>query len=184
MRVLPAVVATLLLAAPAHAAPQVGLGGRLAGAVTDHPQPPDVPTQHELTGTGTTNLGPTQVHGTLQGTGFVEWGTCSGALTLTTRQGTLTLRVSSARIGSFSECPTRLSWRISRSTGSLSGSTGSGTMLLTTKGSAFRLVFDGPGTASPPGLPATGLPTGVPAGAVLLLLSAGGLRRRAASRER
>jgi LPXTG-motif cell wall-anchored protein len=157
----------------------VGLAGQLTGAVTDQPRVPDVPTEHDLSGSGRTNLGRTTVHGAVSGTGFIAQGTCSGKLRLEAPGGTLTLKVGSARIGSFQECPTALTWRVTSSSGALAGSTGSGTMRLTLGKGHFRLRFDGPGTPAPT-LPSTG---GAPwlawVGAVSLVAAAGARRLRA-----
>jgi LPXTG-motif cell wall-anchored protein len=181
VRLLPAVAALVLVVAPsAHASPRVGLSGQLTGAVMDQPQVPDVPTEHDLSGRGSTNLGPTVVHGAVSGTGNIAQGTCSGRLELEAPGGTLTLKVGSAPLGPFQECPTALTWRVTASTGALAGSAGRGTMRLITGNGHFRLRFDGPGTP-PPALPSTGAATWAAwAGLAALLAGAGARRLRGA----
>jgi hypothetical protein len=162
---------------PADASTRLGLAGVVSGAVSvsKSSQPPvsDSPAFHHLEGKGRTNLGMTSLSGDVHGTGFVQFGQCGGALTLSSPSGTVTLRVSSARIGGFSECPRRLTWRVTRATGGLAGSEGSGTMQLVLSARIFRLVFDGPGTRVPPPLGATGGSTGLPT--LALCLTAAGL---------
>lgn len=140
-------VLVLLLVGSADAAGPVGLSGTLTGVVRDEPASPDVPVTHDVNGSGQTNLGPTTVTGSVTGTGFVQFGECYGSLRLRSARGTLTLHVSSARIGGFTDCPTLLRWRIAASSGALAGSLGTGTLHLTRTHGRFRLVFDGPGTA-------------------------------------
>jgi hypothetical protein len=178
MRRLSALIVLLALGVgqPLHAAARLGLSGRLAGVVHDQPAIPDVPVTHEVSGRGTTNLGPTTVAGSFAGTGNIARGQCSGTLTLSSDRGTLTLKLSSVKIASFSECPVPLAWRITQGTGALVGTQGSGTMHLSRRAARFTLVFDGPATAPPP-LPSTG-PNGNLAalGLVLLLTATAGWR--------
>lgn len=169
-----AALLTLLAAAPADAAQQVGVKGRVTGVVTDVTGPPDTPVRHDLTGTGSTNLGATSLRGSVTGTGFIPSGACSGRLVLTTRRGTLTLRVSSARIGGFTDCPVLLSWTVVSGTKGYAGSRGSGSMHLTRAARTFRLDFDGP--AAVPRLATTGSSPVLPLAALLLVVAAARLR--------
>lgn len=153
----------------------VTLSGQIGGTWTLRGQVPDAGGAYQLSGNGTlAPLGPVRVAGSLQSPGLIAQGRTTGALTLTSAQGTLTLALSGpSQAGDSSQAggsppPSSLTYSVTGGTGAYAGEHGTGTarLVMTPErrptpvpgrptpqfiiAAMFTLTFGGPGGGATP----------------------------------
>jgi type 1 fimbria pilin len=115
------------------------------GTVSGHYRPvtatPDTGADYQVAAHGRTSLGATKAKGHVRGPGNIQQGRCTGRLTLTTSDGTLTVRLRSVKtFDAFASCQSgfAFAWRSVDGTGTYAGRdvSGQGTLTLVKPGNA------------------------------------------------
>jgi hypothetical protein len=126
---MPAVAHAAEVGMPTAMSTAVHVNGTTRGEYVRVRANPDTGSTYDFNTTGILpGFGVAAVSGSVQTPGNIATGTASGSLTLFSLKGTLTLKVSSASLPSFSPLPSKLTFTITGGTGAFAGATGSGTI--------------------------------------------------------
>jgi hypothetical protein len=118
------------LVPPADA--QVLLTGPIKGVLLSKPGMPDTGQQYQLSASGRIQpAGLVAAFGKLQTPGFINSALTTGTITLSSRQGSLSVKLTSDPQDGFSQLPEVFTYQIVHGSGHFLGATGGGTVLLT-----------------------------------------------------